>query len=454
MQAMGSASMARAPFGALPERTATAEQSWLGFDGFFTCAIMLAALFATQLGSYIGVLLPGLVALFGYVRRERMPELVARTWLILSLGGFAIFSAVWSVLPSTTAYYGTQYLITLLGAVMIGSGCIPKQALHGLFIAMAMHSAATIVHGFSSGDLNLLHPYDFGYVGYAGSKNTNADMCCLGAFVGLTMSRSAWRDGNRLLSVMALGLVIFDVLIIRSCHSAGADAAGVIGAVSFLALSGLHALSRRGRNGLMIVVLVLALSAGTTRTYWFEPLFKSYAKSSGKDDTLSGRTYIWSRAEVQVRKRPLLGGGYTAFWVKGKLEPEAIWEKMLVASRIGFNFHNSVYDLLVSFGYFGLAFFSMVYVITISSLILNFLRREYHISILFVVIVIYELVRFSWEALPTGIFAHNTLYIYAALGHAGGVVHGASKSVGLPLESPGKMRGLIVRTRRVDVASP
>jgi exopolysaccharide production protein ExoQ len=86
-----------------------------------------------------------------------------------------------------------------------------------------------------------------------------------------------------------------------------------------------------------------------------DELFGQLLIVTGKDVTLSGRAYLWTRAAELIRQNPLLGTGYGAFWVQGNPYAEEIWAHFQVTGRGGFNFHNQWYDLGVQLGYVGQA---------------------------------------------------------------------------------------------------
>jgi exopolysaccharide production protein ExoQ len=76
---------------------------------------------------------------------------------------------------------------------------------------------------------------------------------------------------------------------------------------------------------------------------------------TGKDVTLTGRTYLWEKAGELMNQNPLLGTGYGAFWFQGNPYAEEIWRHFSLVDRGGFSFHNVWYQQGVELGYFGIA---------------------------------------------------------------------------------------------------
>ena len=86
-----------------------------------------------------------------------------------------------------------------------------------------------------------------------------------------------------------------------------------------------------------------------------DTLFGQLLIITGKDVTLSGRTYLWTRASELIHENPLLGTGYGAFWVQGNPYAEELWAHFgLTGGGSGFHFHNLWYQLGVELGYPGI----------------------------------------------------------------------------------------------------
>lgn len=81
----------------------------------------------------------------------------------------------------------------------------------------------------------------------------------------------------------------------------------------------------------------------------------------GKDTSLSGRTDIWSMVWQKILNNPVLGHGYSAFWLgwKGK-DSAAIW--MALQWPVPHS-HNGFLDLLADLGFVGLALFLAGYAV-------------------------------------------------------------------------------------------
>lgn len=401
--------------GRLPDRQAPGQTR--ATDVAFAALIMMAGLYPIELGQATGVLFLALPAAYIAFHPERAMPLLAWSTPLLLLVGFSFLSSGWSAVPATTAYYTIQLGVTILCAVMLGAGTPAERLIDGLFIAFFIHGVSVFVYGVSSHELSVFSPGDYGFMGLAGSKNTASDMACSGLLLSQAKLRLEWRRVRPLGVLAVLFLVALDLVIVLRSQSAGADAALVVATVVYTALSLIGRFPPAWRSTLIALVAMVVGVAEATRGIWYNALLSGFLKVAGKDTTLTGRTYIWERAQVLVNQRPLLGQGYAAFWRQGNLEPEAIWDAMYVENRIGFNFHNSIYEILVSFGYVGLALFTLVFAYCVIRLLARFIARPNAATPYYVAMISYYAMRFNFESLPLAVFSHNMLILYGALSH-------------------------------------
>lgn len=391
------------------------------FDAFIVAWCMLTGLLPLFVKSFTGIFFIAIPVIFAYLRYERIMPMLSRTWPLLAIGGWAVLSAFWSPYPGETVYYGLQLGLTIFAACIIGAATDPRQTVNGMFYAFLIHGIAVFTYGLGQGDLFPIDFDGFPFVGLAGSKNTTADMAALGVLAALAMLVQGLREVRPVAVVLSLFLIGLDVIIIVAARSAGAYAALTLAVVFFIGWAITSSWPIVARTAIMMSAAVFAIIAAITRNQWFPVVFERYLQMSGKDEGLTGRDYIWSRAEVLVSQRPWFGRGFASFWIEGDLEPTAIWDTMYVANHVGFNFHSSVYELLVYFGYVGLVGVVAIFGFYILLLARRLVLEPHPITILFASLIAYDGLRFSFEALPLGIFAHNTLFLYGALSHAVGL---------------------------------
>ena len=391
---------------------------WADPDLFFVFVTFFAALFTLRTALVAPLVFMALPVWYLLIRKERIGALVARAGPILIIPIFCLISTLWSHVPGTTLYYASEYLLTVICALMIGGSMSGTAILSGLFAAFLLYSGANLLIGLRA---DAFVPGAFGhnpFSGMAASKNVAGDLGALAVMIGLTMLIRAAKLGKPLILLLSLTLVVLGLGLAIAAVSTGAIASLIVGVIVLLGLSLVTSLPAPARSTALVAVSAVAGIAAVTRNIWFQPLFASVLKAGGKNGTLTGRTYIWSRAEVMIEQRPILGLGFSAFWNKGSLEAEAIWRRLYIGNRFGFNFHNSRLDILVHLGYFGLALFVVIFAIYGAVLLIRNLRSPTPVGTLFVAILCYEASRMGFETVVFGLFSHTTFLLYAALGWA------------------------------------
>lgn len=416
----------RWPHAAMPARSGAgqpqARPAWrhpltrIDFDAVFTCWAFLTGLFPLYLLTLTGISFLLLPVTFMLMRPDRILPLAKRGWPVLLFPAFAMLSTIWSVLPGVTLYYSMQFMITVLTAVIMGVALDRRQMLNGAFAAFFFHTALTFAWGMKTGTLH--HDVRTGFMGFAGSKNTTADMACIGLLVCIAAVGAAIFDRRPIMGALATIATVAEAYIIYCAHSAGANAAASVASLLLITMLCSRPLPTKARSSAFVLALLAALIAAATQKLWYHAVFEGYLHASGKDDSITGRTYIWSRAKVLFDQHPMIGRGYGAFWRNGDLESEAIWEKMLVFNRQGFNFHNSFWELLVYLGYAGLVLFMAIAAVCTITLIVRTMVRVQPASALFCAFIAYDAMRFPFEAIPLGLFSHNVLLLYASLAGA------------------------------------
>jgi O-antigen ligase len=104
----------------------------------------------------------------------------------------------------------------------------------------------------------------------------------------------------------------------------------------------------------------------------------------GKDSSLTGRTFIWEGVWQIIAGRPLLGHGYSAFWLENSRNVRALAE--LVAWDVP-NAHSGYLEVLLQLGWVGMALVSLMGVATLALALRAMLRGQVALG-LWVVLVL------------------------------------------------------------------
>jgi exopolysaccharide production protein ExoQ len=256
------------------------------------------------------------------------------------------------------------------------------------------------------------------FSGLSASKNLLADIASTGALVAITVLVAALHRRSFLWAGIAVATAALDVYLVVAARSAGA----VMGlALGVLALSLLLVLrmSGTGVRGFLTALLALMVGAMALSYRWLtSAVIDAGTAMFDKDPTLTGRTYLWYRAGDLISEKPLLGRGYSAFWIQGNTDAEGLWRYAGIAERGGFTFHNIAVEVLVHLGWVGLVLFACTLLIGILALIWTFVVRPNLTLCFWVSILLYEVVRMPIESVGMAPFHFSTVLIFGALGAA------------------------------------
>jgi exopolysaccharide production protein ExoQ len=387
-------------------------------DVVFAMAIIMASLLNWKIGMIV-IIFPVALGCYIMARYHEMPGFLLRIWPILLLPGFALLSSLWSAKPTDSLYYGLQYFITVLCGLLIGAQTEQKSGLVGLFLGISLIKISSLVMGFLSGDILSALATDMNYLGFTGSKNAFSDMSAVFGMISISVFAIARATRSRSLSLLALAsLVVAIFYVFKLGHSTGAIVGFLVGAAVIMLFATAGALPSKARLAMGVIVVLVAMVLITTSQFWYQSVLSDIMDIAGKDSTLTGRSYIWQRADVAIARNPDFGIGYSAFWQLGNLESEAIWRRMLIANRTGFNFHSTLYEIRVQLGWVGLLLFGVIAGIYSLILFIRNYQMPSTAASFYCAVIIYESARMPFESIATTSFNHSTLLMFAALGAA------------------------------------
>jgi exopolysaccharide production protein ExoQ len=111
----------------------------------------------------------------------------------------------------------------------------------------------------------------------------------------------------------------------------------------------------RGRASVVLPALIFGVVVAGTVGLWLAANLDLVLNVLGKDATLTGRTDLWAAVLQQIERYPVLGHGYSAFWLGWSGPSAAVltavqWEVP--------HAHNGFLDLLLDLGGVGLLLFA------------------------------------------------------------------------------------------------
>lgn len=279
----------------------------------------------------------------------RPTPMLAVLWryrLIFVLPVFCTLSTLWSEAPGASLRAGVQLTATCVIAVVLAAR-LPQQAfLIAVFAALMMTVALSLALGSYRADTGAL-------VGFYGSKNAMAWAAALSTLLAVGLAAARGVPGVvRLGAAVSAPIALAAMVLAQSVSALGYLPIGLTAFAAILLMRPFRASVR--------IVTALFLTLGLTyllllATIHAEALSAAFFDATGKDVTLTGRTDLWQIALAYISERPALGVGYQAFWIHGNPTAEAIWRAFGIASRSGFNFHNTYLSNAVEIGMTGVA---------------------------------------------------------------------------------------------------
>ncbi len=314
---------------------------------WFASAISLTGFsFETRLGGFgIAIcLLPWLVVALAWPKRAFAAINHPIAWMLPAM---ALLSSVWSIEPALTLRLGFE-LAVFTGVALIHAHALnARSVLAALLCALSIAVAAGLLFNrpaviWTTGEVAM--------TGIFNSKNNFANFTCLLLLTATAVTVDPRQP--RALRLLGVAAIVAAPIVLLKAHSLGALIAGGFSLVSLGSIVALKTLSGRARGpALIMIVILLALVALVLKLAVASGLdASSLLQSLGKDASLTGRTFLWSRATDYIAERPLGGVGYQAFWVQGHVEAEGLWRYAHIDSRTGFHFHNLFYETAVELG--------------------------------------------------------------------------------------------------------
>ncbi len=286
-------------------------------------------------------------------------------WFVLALPLLAVVSALWSDYPTVSLKGGAQFMVTTSIGIWAGSCVKPRILMSALLSALVVVAVLSVL--FGSAQCNGITG-ECSFIGVFGSKNYFA--VCV-SFLLLTAVAVAFDKSQavtfRVLGIFGAGLAAPLLLYARSV---GALVTAIVTLMVTLMLRIAFRLAPRPRVALLGFIILSILGVVVVAT--FELDFATALDYFGKNTTLTGRTLIWQYAVHAIAAKPILGGGYEAFWQGGNWGAEEVWFYMGISSKYGLHFHNTLFEVVVDLGVVGLCLFVLLLVLITIRIIVGF----------------------------------------------------------------------------------
>ncbi|MGZ3272332.1 MAG: O-antigen ligase family protein [Caulobacteraceae bacterium] len=388
----------------------------LPLDGAYAFILFCAMLFVQQAGSLSGLVMAVLPLIYLVIRRRQAGEIFRTRWILLAVPAFGLLSVLWSEAPGVTAKYGIEMWLTAAAGIGLSAALRPTAVLKGACLAFAVYMFVSLALGHTTMMAETGGGAAEAFTGLGDGKNLLADIASTGVLISITTVLVGLRQRKPMWTALALCALAADVRVIMMARSAGATLAVSGAAAALLLLALLSLMPRPGRIGAIVLTFAsVGIFAAAFRDIGAF-LISLGAQVFDKDATLTGRTYLWYRANDLIAEKPWFGRGLYAFWRQGNTDAEGLWQYAGILGRSGFNFHNTLVELTVQLGLIGAAVFVLVGLVGLVGLVRHFVQRPSLMSCFWLAYMLYVIVRAPVEAVGYAPFYFSTCLLFAAAG--------------------------------------
>jgi O-antigen ligase len=288
-----------------------------------------------------------LILVLGHYRTIRARLTTARWTMPFAI--LVLASTLWSQDPSITARRGVGFVLATLFALYFANRYSLQTQVKMLWQLMILLSVLSIIFAVFAPQFGLTQ--DTGgeragdWMGVFTQKNGCARAMCFA--IALAFAR-----GKRDLAGLASIALFLFVLVMTRSRAGWAVAVAFLGL--YLFLKALNKFDTVGRRILAATFGIVAMS-GAVLVYVFADKLLPMV---GRDSSLTGRTAIWQQVWLAIWERPLLGYGYSAFWLGPK------GRSFDIVAAVGWmvpHAHNGLLEVWLEVGGIGLALLCISY---------------------------------------------------------------------------------------------
>jgi exopolysaccharide production protein ExoQ len=294
---------------------------------------------------------------------------IFRNWILVALPLLSMVSTLWSDYPAVSLKGGAQYLVTTFIGIWAGYCIKPRILMSALLSALALLAIVSILDG--NRDYNI-YTGEYTLIGVFGSKNYFA--LCMSFLLLTAIAVALDRSQISMFRILGLASVCLAAPLLVYARSVGALVVTISALMISIMLRFISRFTVTSRITLIILTLLPAALVATAATMEIE--YVDILNYFGKDVSLTGRTLLWEHAVAAIAERPILGGGYEAFWQVGNWSAEQLWYYSYIPNKYGYHFHNTFLQITVDLGFTGLGVFLILSVLIAIRMIATLLSRR------------------------------------------------------------------------------
>lgn len=309
--------------------------------------VFLMATQVAQVGPILVLMQLAMIGLLLLLRGRVALTTALRWWPLLLVPLLAMISTLWSATPAATFRYGLQFVLTAFVGILLARLLSPRRFVSVFLVAMFLFCIASILYGRQGTSFNGMV-----LIGLTGSKNQMgfaAQLLVMGATAMLLM-----RNLTPPMRWVALLSLPVGGWVLLSVESTTALLLAIGGCAVLFGLWFVQRLQPGGRLaaliGALVILTPLLLLIPEGIAAWEHFLYDTL----DKDPTLTGRTFLWERADDLIARRPLLGYGYQSVWMGDSTETIALQRMTGISDGRLFHFHHQFRQTAVDTGIIGL----------------------------------------------------------------------------------------------------
>lgn len=297
--------------------------------------------------TFLPIYMWALVAILVSWRQARRVSSVLLGHLVFA--SFALLSSVWAIVPIDTIREAIQLLLSVVVAIVLTMKFTPQTFLQTLARVLAFILCLSVILVYFVPSYGVMYGSEWSKLtgipqGVFSHKNKYAEMAAVGLFVAFA--------SKRLLSKRLFLLLLFTSVVGIAISDSLAKTSAVFIAVPFVWV--LRKIARiPGGLGLSVLMSIL----GAVLIFLVLPqLMALFLDATGRDVTLTGRTFIWETSFKLVEQRFLLGYGFGGIWDTplGQVDQFTTYQPK--------NAHNLYVEMLLRTGFLGVSLVVLILV--------------------------------------------------------------------------------------------
>jgi exopolysaccharide production protein ExoQ len=323
--------------------------------------------------------------------------------------GWCCMSVIWSDYRLESLKGGLELVSTMMCVIIMAKLVRTEAFVRGIVFGSTLVLAASLISNKYG-----LDPFSNTYtlIGLFGSKNQLglfAEISIMLSLISLLIKQNIFKKVFYCFIPFCVGLVC-----LYFCRSAASTVSLALTMLFLILIYVITRLSTRYRTITFVsaaIWLTIAIS-----TCFALNLQNLLFKSVGKDSTLTGRTVLWDHGIKAGWESPIIGHGFSAFWVRGNPLAEHLWFDFGISTRMGFHFHNLFVELFVELGIVGLIIMLSLMIVTFCKSLMLTLRHGMVLEYVFPLsISVMFMIRSLVELDIMGAFSIGTILFFSIL---------------------------------------